>query len=71
MNLVETFDTLTAPETVNRNLFNAVTLTDYPFAKIAINNPRAVAISASATPAVIPVGLIKLSDPINLKTFIL
>lgn len=38
MNLVEAFDTLTAPETNNRDLFNAVTLTDYPFAKIAINN---------------------------------
>lgn len=38
MNLIETFDTLTAPETANRNLFNAVTLKEFPFAKIAISN---------------------------------
>lgn len=48
MNLVEAFDTLTAPETVNRNLFNAVTLTDYPFAKIAINNESLPAILISS-----------------------
>lgn len=38
MNLIETFDTLTAPETANRNLFNAVSLSEFPFAKVAISN---------------------------------
>lgn len=38
MNLVETFNSLEAPETSNRNLFNAITLTDFPFVKVAVNN---------------------------------
>ncbi len=38
MNLIETFDTITAPETANRNLFNAIALPEFPFAKIAISN---------------------------------
>ena len=37
MNLVEAFNLLDAPETSNRNLFNAITLTEFPFAKIAVN----------------------------------
>lgn len=37
MNLVETFNLLDAPETSNRNLFNTITLTEFPFAKIAVN----------------------------------
>lgn len=37
MNLVEVFNSLEAPDTGNRNLFNAITLTDFPFAKVATN----------------------------------
>lgn len=38
MNLVEAYNSLEAPDTGNRNLFNAITLTDFPFVKIATNN---------------------------------
>jgi hypothetical protein len=38
MNVIETFDTLIPPETANRNLFNAVSLNDFAFAKVAISN---------------------------------
>lgn len=40
MNLVEVFNSLEAPDTSNRNLFNAITLADFPFAKIATNTER-------------------------------
>ena len=38
MNLVEVFNSLEAPDTSNRNLFNANTLTDFPFVKVAVNS---------------------------------
>lgn len=38
MNLVEVFNSLEAPESSNRNLFNAITLTEFPFAKVALNS---------------------------------
>ena len=38
MNLVEVYNSLEVPNTGNRNLFNAITLTDFPFVKIAANN---------------------------------
>lgn len=37
MNLVDAFNLLFVPETSNHNLFNAITLTEFPFAKIAVN----------------------------------
>lgn len=38
MNLVEVFNSLEVPETINRNLFKAITLTDFPFVKVAVNS---------------------------------
>jgi hypothetical protein len=38
MNLAEVFYSLEAPDTSNRNLFNTITLTDFPFVKVAINS---------------------------------
>ncbi|HNP77768.1 MAG: PD-(D/E)XK motif protein [Cyclobacteriaceae bacterium] len=38
MNLVEAYNSLDTPNSGNRNLFNAITLADFPFVKIAINN---------------------------------
>lgn len=38
MNVAETFDALTPPETANRNLFNAVGLNEFAFAKVAISS---------------------------------
>ena len=38
MNLVAVFNSLEAPDTSNRNLFNAITLVDFPFVKLAANN---------------------------------
>lgn len=38
MNLVEVYNSLEVPDTGNRNLFNAITLPDFPFVKIAANN---------------------------------
>lgn len=38
MNVIETFDGLTPPETANRNLFNAVSLNGFAFAKVAISS---------------------------------
>lgn len=38
MNLVDVFNSLEAPQVSNRNLFNAITLSDFPFAKVAVNN---------------------------------
>lgn len=38
MNLVEVYNSLEAPDKGNRNLFNAITLTDFPFVKIAASN---------------------------------
>jgi len=50
MNLVEAFNLLEAPETINSNLFNAITLTDFPFVKVAVNNEGVpvILISSSA-----------------------
>jgi len=50
MNLVEVFNLLEAPEAVNRNLFNAITLTDFTFAKVAINNEGFPTILISSLP---------------------
>lgn len=38
MNLAEVFYSLEAPDTSNRNLFNTITLSDFPFVKVAINS---------------------------------
>lgn len=38
MNLVEAYNSLEVPASGNRNLFNALTLPDFPFVKIAANN---------------------------------
>ena len=38
MNLVEVFNSLEVPDTSNRNLFNAITLADFPIVKVATNN---------------------------------
>jgi len=38
MNIAELFDTLTLPETSNRNLFNTATLQEFSFVKIGISN---------------------------------
>jgi len=38
MNVIETFEMLIAPETANRSLFNAVALSEFSFAKVAISN---------------------------------
>ena len=38
MNVAETFDTLSPPETANRSLFNAVGLEGFAFAKVAISS---------------------------------
>jgi len=38
MNLVEAYNSIEVPNTGNRNLFNAITLSDFPFVKIAVNN---------------------------------
>lgn len=37
MNLAEVFYSLEAPDTSNRNLLSTITLTDFPFVKVAIN----------------------------------
>lgn len=50
MNLIETFDTLTAPETANRNLFNAIAINGFAFAKIAISNESFPVILISSVP---------------------
>jgi len=38
MDLVEVYNSLEAPKGSNRNLFNAITLTEFPFAKVAVNS---------------------------------
>ena len=38
MNLVESFHLLQVPRTSNHNLFNAITLIDFPFAKVGVNS---------------------------------
>ena len=38
MNIAELFDTLTPPETSNRNLFNTATLQEFSFVKMGISN---------------------------------
>lgn len=55
MNLGEVFSSLETPNTSNRNLFNAITLTDFPFVKLAINNEGlpVILISSVADPTFI------------------